>query len=120
MRQMDSSIAQTSVYTGTGWRLGRHFPKHEKIRFRREERAALHGMPSATETPPGGCQFTPRGLGETEEVHVDVEVESSTSPMLPPSAASGEQCPIDRPEVPPEKRPSVINAQALPRPFDFR
>lgn len=52
MRQMDSSIAQTSVYTGTGWRLGRHFPKHEKIRFRREERAALHGMPSATETPP--------------------------------------------------------------------
>ena len=32
----------------------------------------------------------------------------------------GEQWPIDRPEVPPEKRPSVISAQALPRPFDFR
>jgi hypothetical protein len=25
-----------------------------------------------------------------------------------------------RPEVPPEKRPSVTSAQALPRPLDFR
>ncbi len=38
----------------------------------------------------------------------------------PPSAASGETWPIERPEVPPEKRPSVISAQALPRPFDLR
>jgi aryl-alcohol dehydrogenase-like predicted oxidoreductase len=44
----------------------------------------------------------------------------STRPIAPPSAASGETWPIDRPEVPPEKRPSVISAQALPRPFDFR
>ena len=27
--------------------------------------------------------------------------------MLPPAAASGETCPIESPEVPPEKRPSV-------------
>ena len=39
---------------------------------------------------------------------------SSTRPIAPPSAASGEAWPIDRPEVPPEKRPSVISAQALP------
>jgi hypothetical protein len=39
--------------------------------------------------------------------------------MAPPSAASGEAWPIDRPEVPPEKRPSVSSAQALPRPFDL-
>ena len=45
---------------------------------------------------------------------------SSTSPMRPPSAASGETWPIESPEVPPEKRPSVMSAQALPRPFDFR
>ena len=42
---------------------------------------------------------------------------SSTSPMAPPSAASGETWPIDYPEVPPEKRPSVIRAQALPSPL---
>lgn len=29
-------------------------------------------------------------------------------------------CPIDRPEVPPEKRPSVSSARALPRPLDLR
>ena len=45
---------------------------------------------------------------------------SSTKPMAPPSAASGEAWPMDRPEVPPEKRPSVSRAQALPMPFDFR
>ncbi len=41
---------------------------------------------------------------------------SSTSAMVPPDAASGEAWPIDRPDVPPEKRPSVISAQVLPRP----
>jgi hypothetical protein len=30
--------------------------------------------------------------------------------MVPPAAASGETWPMDRPEVPPEKRPSVIRA----------
>ena len=45
---------------------------------------------------------------------------SSTRPIIPPDAASGETCPIDSPDVPPEKRPSVSNAQAAPRPIDFR
>ena len=44
----------------------------------------------------------------------------STSPIVPPSAASGETWPIDSPDVPPEKRPSVISAQAAPSPFDLR
>ena len=45
---------------------------------------------------------------------------SSTRAIVPPSAASGETWPIERPEVPPLKRPSVTSAQALPRPFPFR
>ena len=45
---------------------------------------------------------------------------ASMRPMAPPSAASGETWPIDSPEVPPEKRPSVISAHAFPSPFDFR
>nr|GFD11802.1 hypothetical protein [Tanacetum cinerariifolium] len=45
---------------------------------------------------------------------------SRTRPIAPPAAASGEAWPMDRPEVPPEKRPSVNSAQALPRPLDFR
>ncbi len=45
---------------------------------------------------------------------------SRTSAMAPPDAASGEMWPMDRPEVPPENRPSVISAQALPRPRPFR
>jgi len=45
---------------------------------------------------------------------------SSTRAIAPPSAASGETWPIERPEVPPEKRPSVTSAQAFPSPFDFR
>ena len=43
-----------------------------------------------------------------------------TRPIAPPAAASGDTCPIESPDVPPEKRPSVTSAQALPRPFDFR
>ena len=42
-----------------------------------------------------------------------------TKPIAPPAAASGEQWPIDKPDVPPEKRPSVNRAQALPKPFDL-
>src|SRR5579863_8960142 len=45
---------------------------------------------------------------------------SCTSAMTPPLAASGEICPIDNPEVPPENRPSVISAHARPRPFPLR
>ena len=51
---------------------------------------------------------------------ISIRSPSRTSPIVPPSAASGETWPIDRPEVPPEKRPSVTSAQALPSPFDFR
>ena len=42
-----------------------------------------------------------------------------TNPMFPPAAASGEICPMESPDVPPEKRPSVMRAQALPRCFDL-
>ena len=45
---------------------------------------------------------------------------TSAAPSAPPSAASGEAWPMERPDVPPEKRPSVSNAQLLPSPFDFR
>ena len=38
-----------------------------------------------------------------------------TRPMLPLLAASGEAWPMERPLVPPEKRPSVRSAQDLPR-----
>ena len=38
----------------------------------------------------------------------------------PPSADSGDAWPIHKPDVPPEKRPSVNKAQDLPNPFDFK
>ena len=41
---------------------------------------------------------------------------SATSAISPPSAASGETCPTERPEVAPEKRPSVTSAQAVASP----
>ncbi len=44
----------------------------------------------------------------------------STSAIAPPDAASGETWPIERPDVPPEKRPSVISAHALPSPRPLR
>ena len=44
----------------------------------------------------------------------------STKAIVPPPAASGETCPMDKPEVPPEKRPSVNRAQALPKPLVLR
>ncbi len=36
-------------------------------------------------------------------------------PISPPEAASGETWQIESPEVPPEKRPSVINAHSFPK-----
>ncbi|SHW33911.1 Uncharacterised protein [Mycobacteroides abscessus subsp. abscessus] len=45
---------------------------------------------------------------------------SSTSAIGPPAAASGEMWPMDSPEVPPEKRPSVMSAQLAPRPRPLR
>ena len=43
---------------------------------------------------------------------------SSTRPIGPPAAASGEICPMQGPRVEPEKRPSVIKAvlSSIPRP----
>ena len=40
---------------------------------------------------------------------------SFTSAIAPPSAASGDTWPIERPEVPPENRPSVTSAHVAPR-----
>ena len=45
---------------------------------------------------------------------------SSTSAIAPPAAASGETWPIERPDVPPEKRPSVTSAQLVPSPRALR
>ena len=42
---------------------------------------------------------------------------SSTNAIGPPTAASGETCPIDAPLEAPEKRPSVINATDEPNPI---
>ena len=42
---------------------------------------------------------------------------SSISAMGPPTAASGETCPIDAPRDAPENLPSVINATLEPRPI---
>ena len=45
---------------------------------------------------------------------------SSTSAIAPPDAASGETWPIESPEVPPLKRPSVSSAHSAPSPRPFR
>ena len=45
---------------------------------------------------------------------------SATRAMVPPAAASGDTCPIESPEVPPENLPSVTRAHAFPSPRPFR
>ncbi len=45
---------------------------------------------------------------------------SSTRPMVPPDAASGEMWPSESPEEPPEKRPSVMRAHCGPSPTPLR
>jgi len=42
------------------------------------------------------------------------------SAIIPPEAASGAIWQMDSPEVPPENRPSVMSAQARPRPLPLR
>ena len=42
---------------------------------------------------------------------------SSTNAIGPPTAASGDTCPMDAPLDAPEKRPSVINATEEPNPM---
>src|SRR5581483_3793566 len=44
----------------------------------------------------------------------------STSAIAPPAAASGATWHTDRPEVPPENRPSVLSAQLRPSPLPLR
>jgi len=44
----------------------------------------------------------------------------STSAISPPAAASGDTCPIESPDVPPENRPSVTRAHAAPSPRPLR
>ena len=55
-----------------------------------------------------------------DEVGFQVGVNDGKFNFAPPPAASGETCPIDRPDVPPEKRPSVTRAQVLPKPRPLR
>lgn len=54
----------------------------------------------------------------------DADLDSVTFPDRgdgrQPAAASGETWPMDSPEVPPEKRPSVTRAHAFPNPMDLR
>ena len=52
-------------------------------------------------------------------ISISIISQSLTSPIFPPAAASGEMCPIDNPDVPPEKRPSVIRAHSFPKCLDF-
>src|SRR5205814_1071876 len=44
----------------------------------------------------------------------------STSAISPPAAPSGDTCPMESPDVPPENLPSVTSAQARPRPRPLR
>ena len=48
-------------------------------------------------------------------ISISIISPSFTKPIAPPAAASGETWPIERPEVPPLKRPSVISAHSLPK-----
>ena len=57
---------------------------------------------------------------ERAGMSISMRSPSRTRPMAPPAAASGEMCPMDRPEVPPLKRPSVSKAHSLPRCTDFK
>jgi hypothetical protein len=45
-----------------------------------------------------------------------IESPSFTSPIGPPTNASGATCPTTIPQVPPEKRPSVMRPQDSPSP----
>ena len=81
----------------------------------RHEQCALHAaMRSANSAS------LMRRLIERDVMSMSIMSPLRTMPISPPEAASGDTWPIDRPEVPPEKRPSVIKAQALSRCFDLR
>src|SRR6185369_1899798 len=49
-----------------------------------------------------------------------IESPSSTSAIVPPTAASGATCPTTIPYVPPENRPSVINPTESPSPAPIK
>ncbi len=57
---------------------------------------------------------------ERRGMSISISSPVRTTAISPPEAASGETWPIESPEVPPEKRPSVISAQALSSFFDLR
>ena len=48
---------------------------------------------------------------------MDIISPSSTRAIGPPTAASGETCPMDAPLEAPENRPSVIKATLEPKPM---
>ena len=50
-------------------------------------------------------------------ISIEIISPSSIKAIGPPTAASGDTCPIDAPLVAPEKRPSVINATSLSSPI---
>lgn len=50
-------------------------------------------------------------------VSISMMSPSSMMAIGPPAAASGETWPIQRPRVPPEKRPSVMRAALMPAPL---
>ena len=50
---------------------------------------------------------------ERAGMSISIRSPSSIRPIAPPSAASGETWPMERPEVPPENRPSVIEGAGL-------
>ena len=61
------------------------------------------------------CSSVSRTLMVRDGMSISMMSPSTIFPMLPPAAASGEMWPMLSPDVPPEKRPSVISAQAFPR-----
>ena len=93
-----------------------------------DERRVLGQHAASCSAAAGGVQRgAPRGrarrpaTSRSSALRVDVDRRSmspsSTSAIGPPSAASGATCPIIRPWVPPENRPSVSSATRLAQPL---
>ena len=71
--------------------------------------------------PAGGELGVRHGQAQLPAGNVDLDpVAVGDSAIIPPAAASGATWQTDRPDVPPENRPSVISAQARPRPLPLR
>ena len=61
-----------------------------------------------------GSPFTPTIASTRSGTSMRIRSPSSTSAIGPPSAASGDTCPIDGPVDAPENHPSVISAIVRP------